>query len=152
MSTDLSNLKAPKGATRARKRVGRGEGSTLGKTAGRGQKGQKARSGGNIPPAFEGGQMPLYRRLPKHGFNNPNSTDYSIVNVRDLEEYFEDGDTVDYAALRAHGLTRKKDDGVKILGDGELNKALTVTAHHFSSSAIEKIEKAGGSAEVVERG
>ena len=152
MSTDLSNLKAPEGAKRDRKRVGRGEGSTLGKTSGRGQKGQKARSGGNIPPAFEGGQMPLYRRLPKHGFRKPNALDFSIVNVRDLEEYFSDGDVVDYDALRGQGLTRKKDDGVKILGDGELTKSLTVKATKFSKSAVEKIEAAGGTAEVVQGG
>jgi large subunit ribosomal protein L15 len=152
MSTDLSNLKPPKGATRNRKRVGRGEGSTLGKTSGRGQKGQKSRSGGSIHPGFEGGQMPLYRRLPKHGFRNPGALDYSIVNVRDLEEYFSDGDVVDYAALRGEGLTRKKDDGVKILGDGELTKALTVRANKFSKSAAEKIAAAGGTAEVVQGG
>lgn len=151
-TTDLSNLSPPDGATKDRKRVGRGEGSTLGKTAGRGQKGQKSRSGGSIKPGFEGGQMPLYRRLPKHGFRNPGALDYSIVNVRDLEEVFADGDVVDYAALRAHGLTRKKDDGVKILGDGELTKSLTVRATKFSTSAAEKIANAGGTAEVVTGG
>lgn len=149
MATDLSNLKPKSGATKARKRVGRGEGSTLGKTSGRGQKGQKSRSGGNIKPGFEGGQMPIHRRLPKIGFTSKNAPDYSIVNVSDLEEVFADGDLVDYDALRSHGLTRKKDDGVKILGGGELQKKLTVKATKFSKSAVAKIEAAGGAVEVV---
>ncbi len=149
MATDLENLKPQPGATKNRKRVGRGEGSTLGKTSGKGQKGQKSRSGGSIKPGFEGGQMPIHRRLPKVGFRSQNAPDYSIVNIRDLEEYFEAGATVDYAALREHGLTQKKDDGVKVLGDGELTKALTVKATKFSKSAISKIEAAGGSVEVA---
>lgn len=149
MATDLNNLKPAAGATKNRKRVGRGEGSTLGKTSGRGQKGQKARSGGNIKPGFEGGQMPIHRRLPKVGFASPNAIDYSIVNIGDLEEVFADGDTVDYEALRARGMTRKKDDGVKILGSGELTKKLTVQATKFSKSAVAKITGAGGTVEVV---
>lgn len=152
MATDLGNLTPPKGATKKRKRVGRGQGSTLGKTSGKGQKGQKARSGGSIKPGFEGGQMPIARRLPKVGFRNPNAPDYSVVNVRDLEEYFEAGDTVDYAALRDRGLTQKKDDGVKVLGDGELTKAFNVKATKFSKSAVAKIEAAGGSVEVEQGG
>lgn len=152
MGTELSNLSPQDGATKDRKRVGRGEGSTLGKTSGRGQKGQKARSGGSIRPGFEGGQMPLYRRLPKHGFRNPGAVDYSIVNIRDLEDHFADGDVVDYAAMREKGLTRKKDDGVKILGEGDLTRALTVKATKFSKSAAEKIANAGGTVEVVESG
>lgn len=147
--TDLSKLKPPKGATKKRKRVGRGEGSTLGKTSGRGQKGQKSRSGGRIKPGFEGGQMPLHRRVPKQGFTSPNPTVYSEVNIKDLEINFEAGEEVTYAALQAKGLTRKKDDGVKILGTGELTKALNVKVQKFSKSAAEKIEKAGGTVEVV---
>lgn len=149
MATNLSNLKAPKGATKNRKRLGRGEGSTLGKTSGKGQKGQKARSGGRIKPGFEGGQMPIHRRLPKVGFVSRNALDYSIVNIGDLEEAFSAGDVVDYEALQARGMTRKKDDGAKILGSGELTKALTVKATKFSKSAIAKIEAAGGSVEVI---
>ena len=152
MATDLGNLKPPKGATKKRKRVGRGQGSTLGKTSGKGQKGQNSRAGGGVRLGFEGGQMPLHRRLPKVGFTNTNALEYSIVNVRDLEEAFEDGDTVDYAALRVRGLTQKKDDGVKILGEGELTKKLTVKATKFSKSAVIKIEGAGGATEVVQGG
>lgn len=160
---DLSNLKAPKGATKNRKRVGRGVGSTLDKTSGRGQKGQKARSGGSIPPGFEGGQMPLYRRLPKAGFRNKFSKEIAAINVRLLEREFEDGDVVDLDALCERGLiparfigsgdsreVELKVDGIKILGDGELTKKLTVHAHSFSKSAAAKIEGAGGSAEIIE--
>lgn len=149
MATDLSNLKPKAGATKNRKRVGRGEGSTLGKTSGRGQKGQKSRSGGRIKPGFEGGQMPIHRRLPKVGFTSRNAKDYSIVNIGDLEEAFEAGDVVDYDALQARGMTRKKDDGVKVLGSGELTKAITVKATKFSKSAAAKIEAAGGAVEVI---
>jgi large subunit ribosomal protein L15 len=149
MATNLSNLKAPAGATKNRKRLGRGEGSTLGKTSGKGQKGQKSRSGGRVKPGFEGGQMPIHRRLPKVGFASPNAIDYSIVNISDLEEAFKAGDVVDYDALSARGLTRKKDDGVKILASGEITKALTVKATKFSKTAAAKIEAAGGSVEVV---
>ena len=149
MATDLSNLKPKAGATKARKRLGRGEGSTLGKTSGRGQKGQKSRSGGNIKPGFEGGQMPIHRRVPKLGFTSRNPTIYSIVNIEDLEGAFGAGDVVDYAALQARGMTKKKDDGVKILATGELTKALTVKATKFSKAAASKIEAAGGTVEVV---
>ena len=146
---DLSNLKPPKGARHKDKRVGRGTGSTLGKTSGRGQKGQKARSGGNVHPRFEGGQMPLFRRLPKFGFHNRNAKRVAVVNVRALDRVFEDGATVDVQTLREQGLVKGQFDEVKILGDGELDKALTVQAHKFSSSAREKIESAGGTAEGV---
>ena len=149
MATNLSNLKPAPGATKKRKRVGRGEGSTLGKTAGRGQKGQNSRSGGGVRPGFEGGQMPLHRRLPKVGFTSRNPKNFSIVNVSDLEEFFADGDVIDYAALQARGLTKKKDDGVKILGSGDISKKLTVKATRFSKSAGEKIVAAGGTIEVV---
>ena len=149
MATDLSNLKPPQGATRNRKRVGRGEGSTLGKTSGRGQKGQKSRSGGRVKPGFEGGQMPIHRRLPKVGFVNPNAPVFSIVNIGDLEASFEAGAVIDRETLAAMGMTRKKDDGLKILGSGELTKALTVKAAKFSKSAAAKIAAAGGTAEVV---
>ena len=150
--SDLSNLKPPKGATKKRKRVGRGQGSTLGKTSGRGQKGQNSRSGGGVRPGFEGGQMPLIQRVPKLGFTSRNRTIYSEVNIRDLDTIFNDGDEVTYEILSAKGMTRKKDDGVKILGSGELTKKLTVKATKFSKSALAKIEAAGGTAEVVKRG
>lgn len=149
MATDLSNLKPAAGATKDRKRLGRGQGSTLGKTSGKGQKGQKARSGGSIKAGFEGGQMPVHRRLPKVGFRSMNALEYSIVNVSDLEEAFADGDVVDYAALQARGMTRKRDDGVKVLGSGELTKKLTVKATKFSKTAIAKITEAGGAIEVI---
>ncbi len=150
--SDLSNLKPPKGATKNRKRVGRGQGSTLGKTSGRGQKGQNSRSGGGVRPGFEGGQMPLIQRVPKMGFTSRNPTIYSEVNIRDLETLFNEGDEITYEVLTAKGLTRKKDDGVKILGSGELTKKLTIKAHKFSKAALSKIEAAGGTAEVVKRG
>ena len=157
---DLSNLSAPKGANKARKRLGRGPGSTLGKTAGKGHKGQKARAGGNVRPGFEGGQMPLHRRLPKRGFHNLFAKEVATLNVRDLEQHFEAGEVVDLAALTTRGLIPArfvgdnaevvlKVDEVKILGDGELTKKLTVHAHKFSKSALEKIQAAGGSAEVL---
>ena len=148
--TDLSNLKPAPGATADRKRKGRGPGSNLGKTAGRGQKGQKSRSGGSISPAFEGGQMPLQRRLPKFGFSNAKfRKHFSIVNLHELEERFEDGATVDEEALRAIGLVKGQNDGVKILANGELTKKLNVKAQKFSKSARAAIEEAGGSAEVI---
>ena len=130
-------------------RKGRGNGSGNGKTAGRGQKGQWARSGGGVRVGFEGGQMPLARRLPKVGFNNIFATQYAIVNVADLEAAFEAGAVVDTEALKAKGLVKKTLDGVKVLGNGELTKALTVKAAAYSASAKEKIEKAGGKAEVM---
>lgn len=146
---DLSNLSPPDGANRKEKRVGRGSGSGHGKTCGRGTKGQKARSGGQIPPHFEGGQTPIYRRLPKFGFTNPCAEEVAIVNVGDLAQRFDDGDTVDIDTLEERGLVNGKYDVVKILGDGELDVELTVSANRFSESAREKIEQAGGSAEVV---
>lgn len=130
------------------KRVGRGHGSGNGKTAGKGHKGQNARSGGGVRIGFEGGQMPLARRIPKRGFNNIFATKYSTVNVSDLNK-FEKGTVVDTELLVASGLVKKVNDGVKVLGNGELNVNLTVKAAKFSQSAIEKIEKAGGKAEVM---
>ena len=130
------------------KRVGRGHGSGNGKTAGKGHKGQNARSGGGVRIGFEGGQMPLARRIPKRGFNNIFATKYAVVNVSDLNK-FKDGTVVDTELLIASGLVKKVNDGVKILGNGELNVKLTVKAAKFSQSAIEKIEKAGGKAEVM---
>ena len=129
-------------------RKGRGAGSGNGKTAGKGHKGQNARSGGGVKPGFEGGQLPLYRRLPKRGFNNKFATVYTIVNVEDLNK-FEDGAVVDMAALTACGMIRKENDGLKVLGRGELTKKLTVRANVFSASAKEKIEAVGGTAEEV---
>ncbi len=132
----------------ARKRVGRGPGSGLGKTSGRGQKCQNALSGGGVRPGFEGGQTPLARRLPKRGFTNINRKEYAVVNVEDLNR-FEDGTVVTPALLKEVGLVRKELNGVKILGNGELTKKLNVTAAKFSKSAVEAIEKAGGKAEVL---
>ena len=129
-------------------RKGRGAGSGNGKTAGKGHKGQNARSGGGVKPGFEGGQLPLYRRLPKRGFTNHFATVYSVVNVEALN-CFEDGAVVDMAALMAAGIVRKANDGLKILGRGEITKKLTVRANVFSASAKEKIEAVGGTAEEV---
>lgn len=129
-------------------RKGRGAGSGNGKTAGKGHKGQKARSGGGVRPGFEGGQMPLQRRIPKRGFVNIFATHYTAINLSALER-FENGATVDAEALRAAGIIKKEQDGVKILGQGELSKALTVKAAKFSESAKQKIEAAGGKAEVI---
>ncbi len=146
---NLHTLKPRPGSKHRVKRLGCGESSGHGKTSGKGHKGQKARSGGSIRLGFEGGQMPLIRRIPKRGFNNANfKVQYAVVNVADLEN-FEAGASIDEAALRAAGLVRGTIDGVKILGHGELTKKLTVTAHKFSGSAQEKIEKAGGSATLV---
>jgi large subunit ribosomal protein L15 len=144
----LENLKAPRGSSEKRKRVGRGQGSGLGKTAGRGAKGQKARTGNMHFEGFEGGQMPLQRRLPKVGFKNPFRKSFVAINVGALT-HFAAGQTVDLEGLRQVGLLRQELDGVKILGGGELNHALTVKAHRFSASAKAKIEKAGGKAEVI---
>ena len=132
-----------------RKRVGRGDGSGRGRTCGRGDKGAGARSGHTSRPHFEGGQLPFFRRLPKRGFKNPNHRVYGVVNVRSLEEHFSPGDEVTEEALRKHGVLGGTNDGLKILGDGELTKALTVRAAKFSGSAREKIEKAGGACEIV---
>ena len=135
-------------SNKAVKRIGRGHGSGNGKTAGKGHKGQNARSGGGVRIGFEGGQMPLARRIPKRGFNNIFATKYAIVNVADLNK-FKEGTVVDTELLMAAGLVKKVNDGVKILGNGDLNVNLTVKAAKFSQSAIEKIEKAGGKAEVM---
>ncbi|MBX3025336.1 50S ribosomal protein L15 [bacterium] len=145
---DLSNLSPAKGARSARKRLGRGPGSGLGKTSGKGHKGRKARSGGNTHPSFEGGQMPLQRRLPKRGFHNPFREAYTIVNLAKLEATFESGAVVDPEVLAARGLVRRKQK-VKVLGQGTLSKALTVKAHAFSESAKAAIGSAGGNAEVI---
>ncbi|MGI5896014.1 MAG: 50S ribosomal protein L15 [Oscillospiraceae bacterium] len=144
----LHELTPAAGSNQDAKRKGRGAGSGNGKTAGKGHKGQNARSGGGVRPGFEGGQMPLQRRVPKRGFNNIFATRYSIVNVADLNK-FEDGAVVDAEALVKAGVVRKELDGIKILGNGELTKKLTVKAAAFSASAKEKIEKAGGAAEVL---
>lgn len=133
---------------KSRKRVGRGPGSGLGKTSGRGQKGQNARSGGGVRPGFEGGQTPLARRLPKRGFTNFNRKEYAIVNVEDLNR-FEEGTKVTPALLKETGLVKKELNGIKILGNGKLTKKLDVTAAKFSKSAKEAIEGAGGTAEVL---
>ena len=145
---DLSNLQPALGSHRDRKRIGRGHGSGTGKTSGKGHKGQKARSGGSIKAGFEGGQMPLQRRLPKRGFNSLNRTEYALVNLRDLE-LFEAGSVVDIEALGKAGLVGQLKDGVKVLGDGDPSKALTVRAHKFSKSAQDKIAAAGGTVEVI---
>lgn len=143
----LSDLRPAKGARTAAKRVGRGKGSGLGRTAGRGEKGLLSRSGGGTPPGYEGGQMPLQRRLPKRGFRNPFRKEYSIVNVRDLNR-FEAGSVVDGEALRAAGIVTKVRDGVKLLGDGEVDRALTVRVDKASREAARKIAAAGGTLEV----
>ena len=146
MSDILSKLAPPVGSRKKRKRVGRGPGSGLGKTAGRGQNGQKSRSGGSIARGFEGGQMPLQRRMPKRGFTNIFKKEWVIINVDKLE-VFSDGDVVDIESLGKHGLICKVGDGVKILGNGELSKKLTVRIQKASQGAISKIEKNGGSYE-----
>lgn len=145
----LSRLKPPAGAVRKRRRVGRGPGSGLGKTSGKGQKGQKSRGKGKVARGFEGGQTPLQRRLPKYGFKNPFSKKVSTVNVGSLAR-FEAGAVVDPDALAKAGLIGKQHDGVKILGEGTLELKLTVRAHAFSKNARALIEKAGGTAEVIE--
>jgi large subunit ribosomal protein L15 len=146
----LHNLKPAAGSRTERKRIGRGHGSGSGKTSGRGQKGQNSRSGSKSRVGFEGGQMPLYRRLPKLGGFTPRSRKvFAIVNVSDLEQRFEKAAVVDPAALAGAGLIKKERETVKILGDGELTKSLTVKAHAFTRGAREKIEAAGGKAEVI---
>ena len=141
---ELSNIEA-----KNRKRIGRGPGSGTGKTSGKGHKGQNARSGGGVRPGFEGGQLPLYRRLSKRGFNNYNfRTVYATVNVSDLER-FDEGTVVDTELLKNVGLITKELDGVKVLGNGELTKKLTVKANKFSNAAKEKIENVGGTTEVI---
>lgn len=135
---------------KVRKRVGRGPGSGLGKTSGRGENGQKSRSGASIPAWFQGGQTPLYRRVPKRGFNNARfRTEYATINLSDLNKYFNDGEEVTPEVLKEKGIIKQQLCGVKVLGNGELEKKLTVKANRFSSSAVTKIESAGGKAEVI---
>ena len=143
----LHELSPAVGSTKESKRIGRGHGSGNGKTAGKGHKGQKARSGRGMQLGFEGGQMPLQRRVPKRGFNNIFATKYAIINVSDLN-MFDANAVVDTEALKAKGLVNKAENGVKVLGNGELTKAVTVKAAAFSKSAVAKIEAAGGKAEV----
>lgn len=143
----LNELRPSKGAKRETKRVGRGKGSGLGRTAGRGEKGLRARSGGGTPPGYEGGQMPLQRRIPKRGFHNPFRKEYAIVNVRDLNR-FDAGSVVDIAALKAAGIVKGIKDGVKLLGDGEVKHALTVKVDRASKEAARKVAAGGGFLEV----
>lgn len=145
---NLSELAPNYGAKQNKFRRGRGHGSGNGKTAGKGHKGQNARSGGGVRPGFEGGQMPLYRRLPKRGFNCRNSKEIIAINVSNLN-VFEDGDVVDIKALQSKGLVSNPRDGVKVLGNGELEKKVTVKVNYFSKTAVEKIEAKGGKTEVI---
>lgn len=145
---NLHEIKPAEGSRHTRKRVGRGIGTGNGKTAGRGHKGQNARSGGGVRPGFEGGQNPLYRRLPKRGFTNPNRKVFAVINLDKLNR-FEEGTVVTPEALLEAGVIKNTHDGVKILGNGELNVKLTVQAQKFSQSAVEKIESLGGKTEVI---
>ena len=145
----LHELSPAPGSTSERKRIGRGPASGQGKTAGKGHKGQKARAGRGMQIGFEGGQMPLQRRIPKRGFNNIFRKEFAIVNLASLDKAFNDGDTVTIEALVASGLVKKTLDGVKVLGNGELTKKLTVQVNAYSETAKSKIEAAGGNAEVV---
>lgn len=145
----LHELEKNIGATHAKKRVGRGLGSGLGKTSGKGQKGQKARSGGSINPVFEGGQLPLFRRIPKRGFKNYNfRTRYAVINLDSLNR-FDEGTVVTPALLKETGIIKNQLDGVKVLGNGTLEKKLTIQANKFSASALEKIKESGSKAEVI---
>lgn len=145
----IHELTPAPGSVKEAKRKGRGAGSGNGKTAGKGHKGQKARSGGGVRPGFEGGQMPLQRRIPKRGFNNIFATNYVAINVGVLDQKFNDGDVVDAAAIKSSGIIKNTKDGIKILGEGTLTKKLTVKAAAYSESAKQKIEEAGGKAEVI---
>lgn len=145
----LNELKPVEGAKHAKKRIGRGIGSGLGKTSGRGTKGQNSRSGGGVRPGYEGGQTPLFKRLPKRGFTNVNHKEFAIVNLGDISDNFNAGDVVDLQALKNVGLVKKVYEGVKVLGNGDLDKALTIKAAKFSATAQEKISKAGGTVEVA---
>lgn len=145
----LNQLAATQGSTKVSKRIGRGHGSGQGKTAGKGHKGQNARSGGGVRPGFEGGQMPLQRRIPKRGFNNIFAKKYVSINIGTLNSRFEDGAVIDTQALLDTGVIKNSRDGVKILSNGEVNKKLTVKATAFSKAAKEKIEAAGGKTEVI---
>jgi large subunit ribosomal protein L15 len=146
---ELNNLKPKKGARHAKKRVGRGPGSGHGKTSSRGEKGQKSRSGYSRQVGFEGGQMPLHRRLPKRGFTNIFKKNYAVVNLADLER-FDNGATVDEATLRQAGLVKGQHDGIKVLGNGKLSKKLTVSATKFSATAKQSIEAAGGTVQEIQ--
>ena len=148
MAIGLSNLKPPRGSRKQKVRVGRGMGSKLGRTSGRGQKGQKSRSGYKRRRGFEGGQMPLHRRMPKRGFHNPMRKEFSVVNLGSLNT-FSAGETVTPELLRSRGLVRRANDSIKILGDGDLKIAITVQAHAFSGPAREKISAAGGKVEIL---
>ena len=144
----LNELSPPAGSRRERKRLGRGVGSGNGKTAGRGSKGQRSRSGGGVRPGFEGGQMPIHRRLPKRGFTNIFKKDLAVINIRDLDR-FESGSTVDEVALVGAGLIKGRRDGIKLLGQGEIKIPLNIKVHQASKSAREKIEAAGGTLEEI---
>ncbi len=144
----LHELRAAEGSSRNRKRRGRGHATGQGTTGGRGMNGQKSRSGGGVRLGFEGGQMPLYRRLPKRGFTNIWGTEYAVINVDDLNR-FDEGTTVTPALLKEQGIVKDQKDGIKVLGNGELTKNITVQANKFSKTAAEKIEAAGGKAEVI---
>lgn len=144
----LNELSPPRGSKRSRKRLGRGPGSGTGKTSGKGHKGQKARSGGGVRPGFEGGQMPIQRRLPKVGFTNIFKKEFAVVNIRDLLK-FESGSTIDEAILVRSGIVKGRRDGIKLLAQGDINFPLTVKVSRASSGAKEKIEKAGGKVEVI---
>lgn len=148
---DLSNLQTTPGSRQSTKRKGRGFGTGVGKTAGRGQKGQKAREGKKVRLGFEGGQMPLFRRMPKRGFNNISRKEYAIVNLTDLDSKFKNGAEVTPVALYEAGLIKQVKTGVKILGNGSIEKKLTVSADKFSKSAIAAIEKAGGKIQLIEK-
>ena len=145
----LHELEKNAGAKQRRKRLGCGSGSGHGKTSGKGQKGQNSRSGGGVAPTFEGGQLPLYRRLPKRGFNNHMfRTEYAVINVEDLNR-FKDGTTVTPALLKEEGIVKKQLNGIKVLGNGKLEKKLTIQAHKFSKSALERVKESGSKAEVI---
>ena len=145
----LHELKKNPGATHSKKIVGRGPGSGLGKTSGKGHKGQNARSGGGVNPVFEGGQLPLYRRLPKRGFSNAKfKTEYAVINVSDLDK-FEEGTVITPELLKEVGMVKKQLAGIKVLGNGEITKKVTIRAHRFTSSALRKLEESGSKAEVI---
>lgn len=151
MALSLNNLKPAKGSTHKKKRVGRGPGSGLGKTAGRGHKGQKSRSGYSSRPGFEGGQMPLQRRLPKRGFTNIFKKEWLEISLAKIEESFNAGDEVTPEILHERGLIKKAKHDVVILGTGDITKALKISAHRFTKTAKDKVEKAGGTATVIEK-
>ncbi|MGC9995865.1 MAG: 50S ribosomal protein L15 [Terriglobia bacterium] len=148
MATHIGTLRPPRGATHRRKRIGQGMGSGHGKTATRGSKGQRSRTGARFRPGFEGGQMPLQRRLPKRGFTNIFKKHFAIVNLKDLNDFGPE-DKITPELLIERGYIKGLGSGLKVLGDGELKVAVKITAHHFSKSALEKIQKAGGTAEVI---